>query len=120
MTLGERIKQLRSERGWSITETARRIQGSRSFLYQVERDQNSPSLAWIEKAAAAFGISVIELLAPLYAVELEDDPAWSAVADEMRAIETGVNRLGWALRDVRAHEAVRRAHEVVRRWSESA
>ena len=60
--LGSRVKQLRSERGWSLEALATASGVSRSMLSQIEREQANPTLAVTLRIARAFGLSLGELL----------------------------------------------------------
>jgi transcriptional regulator with XRE-family HTH domain len=60
--LGNRVKQLRSGRGWSLEALANASGVSRSMLSQIERDQANPTLAVTLRIARAFGLSLGELL----------------------------------------------------------
>ena len=60
--LGSRVKQLRSQRGWSLEALATASGVSRSMLSQIEREQANPTLAVTLRIARAFGLSLGELL----------------------------------------------------------
>ena len=60
--LGGRVKQLRSERGWSLEALATASGVSRSMLSQIEREQANPTLAVTLRIAQAFGMSLGDLL----------------------------------------------------------
>ena len=60
--LGQRLKQLRSERGWSLETLAGGSGVSRSMLSQIEREQANPTLAVTLRIAQAFGMSLGELV----------------------------------------------------------
>lgn len=60
--LGGRLKQLRSERGWSLESLAAASGVSRSMLSQIERDKANPTLAVTLRIARAFGLSLGDLL----------------------------------------------------------
>ena len=60
--LGERVRQLRTERHWSLESLASASGVSRSMLSQVERDQANPTLAVTLRIAAAFKMSLADLL----------------------------------------------------------
>ncbi len=60
--LGERVRQLRTQRGWSLDALARASGVSRSMLSEIERDQANPTLAVTLRIARAFGLSLGELL----------------------------------------------------------
>ncbi len=60
--LGGRVKQLRTERGWSLEALARASGVSRSMLSQIEREQANPTLAVTMRIAQAFAMPLGELL----------------------------------------------------------
>jgi transcriptional regulator with XRE-family HTH domain len=63
MSAGERLREARVERGLSLRALGERTGFSASFLSQVERGTSSPSLASLEKIAAALDLTVSRLLA---------------------------------------------------------
>ncbi len=60
--LCERIKQLRTERGWSLEAFSRACGVSRSMLSQIERNQANPTLAVTFRIAQAFGMTLGDLV----------------------------------------------------------
>src|ERR1044071_7118917 len=60
--LGDRVKQLRAERGWSLEALANASGVSRSMLSQIEREQANPTLAVTLRIAQAFGMTLGDLL----------------------------------------------------------
>ncbi|HEX9296725.1 MAG TPA: XRE family transcriptional regulator [Polyangiaceae bacterium] len=60
--LRRRLKQLRTERTWSLDALARASGVSRSMLSQIERGQANPTVGVTFRIARAFGISLAELL----------------------------------------------------------
>ncbi len=60
--LGRRVKQLRSDRGWSLEALASASGVSRSMLSQIEREQANPTLAVTLRIAQAFAMTLGELL----------------------------------------------------------
>lgn len=56
--LGELLRQLRSERNLSVRTLATRAGFSPSFISQVELNQASPSIASLERLAAALGVTL--------------------------------------------------------------
>jgi transcriptional regulator with XRE-family HTH domain len=60
--LGGRVKQLRSERGWSLEALANASGVSRSMLSDIEREQANPTLAVTLRIAQAFGMNLGDLL----------------------------------------------------------
>src|ERR1043165_4943355 len=60
--LGSRVKQLRTERVWSLEALANASGVSRSMLSQIEREQANPTLAVTLRIAQAFGMTLGELI----------------------------------------------------------
>ena len=60
--LGDRVKQLRSQRGWSLEALANASGVSRSMLSQIERDEANPTLVVTLRIARAFGMSLGDLI----------------------------------------------------------
>src|SRR5689334_4524751 len=60
--LGSRVKNLRTERGWSLEALAGASGVSRSMLSQIEREQANPTLAVTLRIAQAFGMNLGDLL----------------------------------------------------------
>ena len=58
--LGEQLRQLRAERNLSVRTLAARTGFSPSFVSQVELNQASPSIASLERLAAALGVTLGE------------------------------------------------------------
>ncbi len=67
MTLGERVKSLRKERGWTLKDLAARTELSVSYHSDIETDRTDPALKTLVKIADAFDMKVIEVL---YTVDL--------------------------------------------------
>ena len=55
MEIGEKIKELRIERGLTQEELADRAELSKGFISQVERDLTSPSIATLEDIVISLG-----------------------------------------------------------------
>lgn len=60
--LGARVRQLRTERDWSLESLAHASGVSRSMLSQIEREQANPTLAVTLRIAQAFGMLLSDLL----------------------------------------------------------
>jgi len=60
--LGGRVKQLRTQRGWSLEALANASGVSRSMLSQIEREQANPTLAVTMRIAQAFAMPLGDLL----------------------------------------------------------
>jgi transcriptional regulator with XRE-family HTH domain len=79
--VAERLKRLRTERGWSLERLSTACGVSRSMLSQIERGQANPTLAVALRIAAAFGLTIGEFVGDAAkrssAIEVirADDPA---------------------------------------------
>lgn len=62
MTLGERIKKRRNERGMSLRDLAEKVEVSASFLSQVEQGKASPSIENLKKIANELDVRVSNLI----------------------------------------------------------
>ena len=60
--VGQRIKKLREERGWSYSQLAQEAKVSRSYLYLIETGDSSPSGEKLRSIANALGVSVSDIL----------------------------------------------------------
>jgi transcriptional regulator with XRE-family HTH domain len=58
---GARIRQLRTDRGWSQEELADRAGLDRTYVGAIERGEQNLSLVNIEKLATTLGVSLAEL-----------------------------------------------------------
>ncbi|GAB5440209.1 MAG: XRE family transcriptional regulator [Fuerstiella sp.] len=63
-----RIRELRSEAGWSLDVLSQASSVSRSMLSQIERERANPTLAVTVRIAQAFGLSVAELIEQSHSV----------------------------------------------------
>lgn len=62
--VGQKVRRLRLERGWTVDEAAKRFQVQQHYVFVVERGTANPSLAILSSIAKAFDMSVPELLTP--------------------------------------------------------
>lgn len=60
--LGSRVKQLRTDKGWSLEALANASGVSRSMLSQIEREEANPTLAVTMRIAQAFAMPLGDLL----------------------------------------------------------
>jgi transcriptional regulator with XRE-family HTH domain len=67
MTLGEKLKDVRTAKGLSLEVLAKKTNLTRSFLSQVEKNKTSPSIASLVRIAAALQVHVADLF--LYEVQ---------------------------------------------------
>jgi XRE family transcriptional regulator of biofilm formation len=90
--IGERIRQLRLDKGLSLSELAVRAGVAKSYLSNVERNiQFNPSIHFLEKIVEVLNISLEGLLYPDRAVNEDHlDPEWSKIFRKM--VESGVRK----------------------------
>lgn len=74
--LGDRVKELRQKRGWTLDELSAACGVSRSMLSQIERNGVNPTVAVALRIAQAFGIALGTLV---------ETPAVAAKIDVVRA-----------------------------------
>lgn len=60
--IGDRVRRLRSARGWTLDHTSERSGLSRSAISKIERGGMSPTFQAMQKLAAGFSITLAELL----------------------------------------------------------
>ena len=88
--INERIRFLRRRRGWSLRELADRSGLSASFISQVERSRNSPSVASLEAICRALEVDVVDLFegTVVTAVEYahEEKPSDGSLDDAQSAL----------------------------------
>jgi len=56
------LKSIRSERGWSLDQTAARTGVSKAMLGQIERGESAPTVATLWKIATGLGVPMTALL----------------------------------------------------------
>lgn len=64
--VGDRIRFVRNEKGYSIEELAHRLNVSITYLGRVERGDRSPTLDILGKIITALGISFVELFSDFH------------------------------------------------------
>lgn len=60
--LGARLRSLRTDRGWKLGKVARDSGVSLPYLSEIERGEKLPSLGVLDRVAAAFDLTVVEVL----------------------------------------------------------
>ncbi|KTR07560.1 hypothetical protein NS184_07635 [Curtobacterium luteum] len=89
--LGDRLRRLRTERKWSLTELAEESGVSRAMINRVERGVSSPTATILGRLSGAFGLTISQLLdeALDHEVPRATDP------DEARGVQRGVTADSW-------------------------
>jgi len=96
MRVGEKIKNLRVQKHYSITELSNKAQVSKSYLSYIERGiQENPSLQVLSRLAKTLDVSLEELTGEPFKEREQDspppiDPEWLEMIDE--AIQNGVSK----------------------------
>ena len=62
--LADTLRQLRSDRGWSLDRAASECGVSKAMLGQIERGESSPTVATLWKIASGFGMSLSRFIEP--------------------------------------------------------
>lgn len=92
--IGKRIKRLRQEKGYSITELGRLADVSKSYLSQLERGlQTNPSLQFLVKVSKPLDTSIDFLLQESKVLKCGDtelDEEWKVLIRQ--AIEDGLKK----------------------------
>lgn len=88
--VGERIKELRKRKGYSISELAKIAGVSKSYLSYIERNvQRNPSLQFLSKLAVTLE-TTIEYLLGLENLEDQLDEEWISLIK--KAIDDGLSK----------------------------
>ena len=61
--VGQRLKQVRQEKGWSLDTTANNTGVSKAMLGQIERGESSPTIATLWKIVSGFNVSFSSFIA---------------------------------------------------------
>ncbi|SHE92216.1 DNA-binding transcriptional regulator, XRE-family HTH domain [Lampropedia hyalina DSM 16112] len=61
--LGQALRKLRTERGWSQSELALRVQMDRNYLSLIELGRNSPSVRMLVRLCMALDVRATDVMA---------------------------------------------------------
>ncbi|PWE33164.1 transcriptional regulator [Maritimibacter sp. 55A14] len=64
LNLGQRVREIRKSRGWTLEKAARQAGLARSTLSKIENQQMSPTFEAMRKLADGLGISLPQLFTP--------------------------------------------------------
>lgn len=64
LSTGDRIREMREARGWTLSELARRIDSTPTQVRKLETGDLQVSLLWMRRFARAFGVKMAALLPP--------------------------------------------------------
>jgi transcriptional regulator with XRE-family HTH domain len=97
-TVAERVRSLRTTRGWSLDELAGRSGVSKGMVVQIEGTKTNPSVGTLARIADAFGVTVARLLEPpaseraVHIVDAADAPLlWQGPAGGLGRLLRGMN-----------------------------
>lgn len=89
--IGKRVKELRMERGLSLTELAERAGVAKSYLSSIERDiQSNPSIHFLEKICAVLDVPIETFLNVGKHPQHELDAEWLGLVRE--AMMSGISK----------------------------
>ncbi|CAH2714873.1 HTH-type transcriptional regulator SinR [Neobacillus rhizosphaerae] len=97
--IGQRIKKLRQQKGYTLTELAELANVSKSYLSNIERSLNkNPSIHFLMKTAKPLDVSIEYLLTGIDQVENQFnnngkellDKEWKLIIE--KAIKEGMNK----------------------------
>ncbi|AOX67471.1 hypothetical protein BJK06_02695 [Curtobacterium sp. BH-2-1-1] len=89
--LGERLRRLRTERKWSLTELAEESGVSRAMINRVERGVSSPTATILGRLSGAFGLTVSQLLDE----SLDHEVPRATDPDDARGVQRGATADSW-------------------------
>lgn len=72
---GQRIRELRKQRGWNQQELGFRAGLDRTYVGIIERGEKSATLRTIRKLSLAFEMPLAEIFAPFDTLNNEDTPS---------------------------------------------
>ncbi|MBE5201157.1 helix-turn-helix transcriptional regulator [Pectobacterium sp. FL60-S17] len=87
--IGNTLKTLRQEKGWSLTRAAEETGVSKAMLGQIERGESSPTVATLWKIATGMNVAFSTFIEPTLADE--DVTYRSGVGSTFRGDEVGMH-----------------------------
>lgn len=89
--IGQRIKQLRTQRGLTLSELADRADVAKSYISSIERDlQSNPTIQFLEKVASVLNVSVESIIHPESNEQELIDQEWLSITRD--AISSGISK----------------------------
>lgn len=89
--IGKRVKELRLEKGLTISELAEKAGVAKSYLSSIERDiQSNPSIQFLEKICAVLNVPVETFLHDKQSPADGLDPEWMELVRE--AMASGISK----------------------------
>jgi len=79
--IGQKVRQEREKKGWSLTELAEYSGVSRAMIHKIERGESSPTATLLARLSGAFDMSMSQLIAlaevrPGTLVRYENQVVW--------------------------------------------
>lgn len=84
--VGDRIRLVRNEKGYSIEELAHRANVSITHLGRVERGDRSPTLDILGKIISALDITFVELFSDLHVPKDKEDTTLSILINRLNSL----------------------------------
>ena len=78
--VGGKIKKVRKSAGLTQVELARKINMSQSYIADIERDRQNPSLSALQMIANALNVDIAEFVGD--SSEIQKDKMWRSFTDE--------------------------------------
>ncbi|MBN6186976.1 helix-turn-helix domain-containing protein [Aneurinibacillus sp. BA2021] len=89
--IGRRLRQLRMEKGLSLSELAERAGVAKSYISSIERDiQKNPSIQFLEKVSAVLHVPTDFFLHPDTESADQLDDEWEQLVRE--AMDSGITK----------------------------
>lgn len=98
MSVGDNIRRIRKEKGWTQTKLAKVLNVSQQMIGQFENNKNPPKLETVEKIASALGVTPFDLMGFDYWDQ--KNPNIGKEVAESRGFEAYLKSLGYALKEI--------------------
>jgi len=98
MSVGDNIRRIRKEKGWTQAELAKVLNVSQQMIGQFENNKNPPKLETVEKIASALGVTPFDLMGFDYWDQ--KNPNIGKEVAESRGFEAYLKSLGYALEEI--------------------
>lgn len=98
MSVGDNIRRIRKEKGWTQAELAKVLNVSQQMIGQFENNKNPPKLETVEKIASALGVTPFDLMGFDYWDQKNPDIGKEVA--ESKGFEAYLKSLGYALEEI--------------------
>ncbi len=89
--IGKKVKQLRLEQGFTLTELAEKAGVAKSYLSSIEREvQSNPSIQFLEKISAVLGVPLETFIQHHPHPHEQLDEEWLGLVRE--AMDSGISK----------------------------